>query len=148
MWYIWLIIAGVFFVAEIITVGFFIFWLGIGALIAMLVSLFTSNLIIQTSVFVISSAILIFFTRPLVNKFVNRSSTVNTNFYSLIGKTGLVIEDISSTLGTGQVKVAGEVWSAKTETDDIIEKGTKVKILEVEGVKLVVTPKVLVSESK
>ena len=148
MWYIWLIIAGVFFVAEIITVGFFIFWLGIGALIAMLVSLFTSNLIIQTSVFVISSAILIFFTRPFVNKFVNKSSTINTNFYSLIGKTGLVIEDISSTLGTGQVKVAGEVWSAKTETDDIIEKGTKVKILEVEGVKLVVTPKVLVSESK
>ena len=68
MWQFWLIAAGIFFVGEIITVGFLIFWLGIAALITMVVSFFTSNLIIQTAVFVISSAILIFATKPLVNK--------------------------------------------------------------------------------
>ena len=68
MWQIWLIAAGIFFVAEIITIGFLIFWLGIGALLAMIVSFFTSNIIIQTAVFVISSTILIFTTKPLVNK--------------------------------------------------------------------------------
>ena len=57
MWYIWLIAAGVFFVVEIMTVGFMIFWLGVAALLACLVSLITSNLIIQTAVFVISSAV-------------------------------------------------------------------------------------------
>ena len=45
MWQIWLIIAGLFFVAEMITVGFLVFWLGVGALFAMVVSFFTSNLI-------------------------------------------------------------------------------------------------------
>ena len=55
MWYVWLIISGLFLVLEMITVGFLVFWLAIGALFAMLVSFFTSNLIIQTTVFVISS---------------------------------------------------------------------------------------------
>ena len=62
MWYIWLIIAGIFLILEIITVGFLVFWLAIGALFAMVVSLFTSNIVIQTAVFVISSIALIFFT--------------------------------------------------------------------------------------
>ena len=68
MWGVWLIAAGIFFIIEIATVGFLIFWLGIGALLAMIVSFFTSNIIIQTAVFVISSTILIFATKPLVNK--------------------------------------------------------------------------------
>lgn len=69
MWQVWLIIAGLFFVGEIATVGFLIFWFGIGALIAMIVSFFTSNIIIQTTIFVISSTILIFATKPFVKKF-------------------------------------------------------------------------------
>ena len=55
MWYYWLILAGMFFVIETITVGFMIFWFSIGALIAMLVSFFTSNVILQSSIFLISS---------------------------------------------------------------------------------------------
>ena len=59
MWQTWLIIAGVCLIIEIMTVGFLIFWLAIGALIAMIVSFFIDNIIIQTTVFVISSAILV-----------------------------------------------------------------------------------------
>ena len=62
MWQIWLIIAGICLIIEIMTVGFLIFWFAIGALLAMVVSFFTNNVIIQTSVFVISSTILIFVT--------------------------------------------------------------------------------------
>ena len=65
MWYIWLILAGVFLIIEIMTVGFLIFWLSIGSLFAMITSLFTDNIVIQTTVFVISSTILIFVTKPL-----------------------------------------------------------------------------------
>ena len=83
MWQIWLIIAGLFFIGEIITVGFLIFWFGIGALIAMTVSFFTANIIIQTTVFVISSAILLFATKPFVKKFVDVKPT-NTNAFSIL----------------------------------------------------------------
>ena len=59
MWYVWLILAGVFVIGEVLTSGFLIFWLGLGALIAMAVSFITDNIIIQTTVFLISSVILI-----------------------------------------------------------------------------------------
>ena len=69
MWSLWLIAAGVFFIVEIATTGFLIFWLGIGALIAMLTSFITESIIIQTITFVISSCILIPLTKPLADKF-------------------------------------------------------------------------------
>ena len=68
MWLVWLIAAGVFFVIEIATIGFLTFWLGIASLLAMVVSFFTANIVIQTSVFVIFSILLILATKPLVNK--------------------------------------------------------------------------------
>lgn len=140
MWQIWLIAAGIFFVAEIITLGFLIFWLGIGALLAMIVSFFTSNIIIQTAVFVISSAILIFATKPLVNRITKNDKTISTNVYSIIGKSGLVIEDINLVECKGQIKVDGEVWSAICNGNSTIQAGTEVKVLEIRGVKALVEP--------
>lgn len=96
MWQIWLIIAGVCLIIEIMTVGFLIFWFSIGALVAMIASFFTDNIIIQTSVFVISSSILIFATKPFVKKFANTKNNIPTNVYSTIGKTGIVTKDIDS----------------------------------------------------
>ena len=63
MWQFWLIVSGIFFIGEIITIGFLLFWFAIGALLAMISSFFTDNLIIQTSIFVISSGLLLFFTK-------------------------------------------------------------------------------------
>ena len=139
MWQIWLIASGIFFIIEIFTVGFLIFWLGVAALIAMVVSLFIDNIIIQTTVFVISSGLLILTTRPLVNK-IARKDTIPTNVYSLVGKKGIVIEDIDWAKGTGQIKTEGEIWSAKTKEQINIKKGTEVEIESIEGVKAFVKP--------
>ncbi len=139
MWYIWLILAGVFVIGEVLTAGFLIFWLGIASLIAMAVSFITDNIIIQTTVFLISSVILILATKPLVKKFA-KVETTKTNAFSLIDKKGIVTKDISSINSTGQVKVEGELWSATGENDIEISKGTEVKIKEIKGVKLIVTP--------
>ena len=68
MWYYWLILAGIFLTIEIINSGFLIFWFAIGALIAMIISIFTSNVVIQASIFLIVSVILLFATRPFVQK--------------------------------------------------------------------------------
>ena len=139
MWQIWLIASGVFFIIEIFTVGFLIFWLGIGALLAMLISFLTNNIIIQTAVFVISSGILIFATKPLVNK-LTKTETVPTNVYSIVGKKGIVIEDIDWSTGTGQIKSEGEIWSAKTNEQINIPKGTEIEIESIDGVKVIVKP--------
>ena len=136
MWQVWLIIAGLFFIGEIITVGFLVFWFGVGALIAMIVSFFTSNIIIQTSVFVISSAILLLATKPFVKKFVDVKPT-KTNAFSIIGKKALVTKEINSH-SVGQIKINGEVWSAESQNEDTIPVGSEVDILEISGVKAIV----------
>ena len=138
MWQIWLIISGICFIIEIITVGFLVFWFGIGALIAMVSSFFISNIYIQTLIFVISSALLIFFTKPLVKKFVDKDKVLPTNAYSIIGHKAIVIKQIDPMLGTGQIKVGTEVWSAKTDSDEIIPENTEVKVTQIDGVKAVV----------
>ena len=139
MWKLWLIIEGLFFVGEIATVGFLIFWFGIGALIAMIVSFFTSNIIIQTTIFVISSTILIFATKPFVKKFADVKKT-NTNVYSIIGKKALVIKTIDPIHSVGQIKINGEVWTAESENNQVIDEGSEVEILEINGVKAIVKP--------
>lgn len=140
MWQIWLIIAGICLIIEIMTVGFLIFWFAIGALLAMVVSFFTNNVIIQTSVFVISSTILIFATKPFVKKFANNKNAIQTNVYSTVGKIGIVTKDIDSLQSLGQVKVGGEIWSAIGLDDMNIPQGTEVEIKEIKGVKAIVAP--------
>ena len=137
MWQFWLIVAGLFFVGEIFTLGFLIFWFGIGALFAMIVSFFTTNIIIQTTVFLITSTIFILATKPLVKKFVDVKKT-NTNVLSIIGKKALVIKDIDPIHSSGQIKLNGEVWSAETENDEIIKEGSEVEVLKINGVKAIV----------
>ena len=137
MWHIWLILAGVFFVIEAFTIGFLVFWFGVGALLAMIISLFTDNIIIQSAVFIISSTVLLFFTRPFVNKFAENKET-QTNAFSIIGKKGIVTKTIDPISGQGQIKVGTEVWSAKSKNDVKIEQGLEVDVLEIDGVKAVV----------
>lgn len=143
MWYLWLIAAGIFFVVEMATTGFLIFWLGVGSLIAMITSFITDNIFIQTVSFVITSVALIPLTKPLVKKYIDDGKTTVTNANRLIGEVGIVTVDINSLEASGQVKVNGEIWSAKA--DENIATGTEVEILRIEGVKLIVKPRITAS---
>lgn len=135
MWHIWLILAGISFILEIITTGFFVFWFGIGALLAMLVSFFVDSPMIQTTVFIISSSFLIILTKPLVDKIAGNKKVVLTNAYTIIGKTALVTEEINTINGIGQVKIGNEIWSAKSLDGEIISKDSNVEIVAIDGVK-------------
>ena len=138
MWSIWLIIAGIFFIGEIMTVGFLLFWFGFGSLAAMIVSFFTTNIIIQTSVFLIISVLLLLITKPFVKKFVDKKPTVITNAYNIIGKKAIVLEDIDPIQSKGLVKIGTETWSAESEEDEKISKDTEVEVTAIKGVKAVV----------
>lgn len=140
MWYIWLIAAGVFFIFEIATVGFLIFWLGIGSLLAMIVSFFTDSLPVQMAVFVVSSCILIPLTKPLIDKYINKGDSLKTNVFSLINKHGVVTMEIDPIEATGQVKINGEIWSAASFDNTKIFVGTEVEVIKLDGVKVFVSP--------
>ncbi len=140
MWKLWLIFSGIFLIIEIGTAGFLVFWFAIGSLIAMIASFFVENVVVQTAIFVISSTILLFATRPFVNKFAKTAYTNKTNAFSIEGKTAKVIQTIDPIEGKGQIKIDGEIWSAKSLDNTCISEDTKVIVEKIDGVKAIVKP--------
>ncbi|SCG82340.1 hypothetical protein DW1_0732 [Proteiniborus sp. DW1] len=137
---LWLIAAVAFGFIEAITLGIATIWFSIGALIAWVVSLFETPLWVQIVVFLVSSSVLLYFTRPIAQKFLKIGHT-KTNAETIKGKTGIVIKEIDNIQGTGQVKVAGQIWSAKSFSDEKITEGNIIEIVDIQGVKLVVKQK-------
>ena len=134
---IWLIASAIMFILEIVTISFLLFFPALGAFLAFLCAIFGASIQVQIITFVISSILLIAFIRPIVTKFF-KAKDVAMNSESVIGKNAVVIKEIDNLHGKGQVKVAGEIWSAVSSTDENIEEGSTVIILKIEGVKLIV----------
>lgn len=133
----WLILCGLCLIIEIFTVSFLMFFPGVGAFFAFIASLLGANTTVQCIIFAVSSALMIIFVRPLVTKlFKTKDVAMNSN--ALIGKSGVVLKDIKGNEKVGQVKVAGEIWSAVCEDDVFIAKDSKITVLTISGVKLVV----------
>jgi len=134
----WLVAMVVLLAVEAAVPGLVSIWFAVGALAALLSSLFGAPLWLQLLWFVVVSVLALWLTRPLVKKYVN-SRVQPTNADSLIGRDCVVTEEIDNIRGLGAVKVRGQVWTARTGSDD--EKaavGDVVRVLRIEGVKLIV----------
>ena len=95
----------------------------------------------QLAIFIISSAILLALTFPLVRKRINVKRVATNNDLD-IGQSASVIEEINHDKGTGRVTLNGVDWSAVPENEnDVIPKGSIVTVKEVQGAKLVVAVK-------
>lgn len=136
----WLILLAFLILVEIITLGLTTIWFAGGALVAFIVSLFYDNLLVEIILFILVSLVLLFFTRPVVKKYFNSTRT-KTNYEALIGKEALVTATIDNITNSGWANVNGLEWSARSVDGEIIEKGTKVIIESISGVKLMVSIK-------
>lgn len=132
---IWLAAAVAFGVLELITAPLVCIWFCGGALAAALTSVFTQSVFITATVFVVVSALLLVFTRPLIKSRIS-PKIQPTNADRIIGKEAIVVEAIDPIENKGQIKVDGQVWSAKCEYP--LKMGEKVIISSIEGVKAVV----------
>ena len=135
-WIIWLIVAAFFFILEIATEGFLVFWFGIGAVASIGTSFLTENISIQIAVFAVVSILLVLSTRKLTDKM--KPKEVPTNVYTILGKKAVVSQAIDNLKGSGQIKIDGDIWSAKSESDEPIEEGASVEILNIDAVRAVV----------
>ena len=94
----------------------------------------------QLIAFTAVSGICLSAVRPMAMRHLNSRKTA-TNADRVIDKEGLVIETIDNRLPTGQVRVAGQVWTARAADDHtIIPQGSTVIIRQIQGVKLIVEP--------
>ena len=134
---IWLLIAIVLVVIEAVTVGLFTIWFAVGSVVAMFAALLSAELWLQIVLFSAVSILMLIFTKPLVKKRLMVKEE-KTNADRIIAKEATVTEAIEPNAATGQVKVMGQVWSAKAELP--IAVGEKVVVTAIEGVKAVVAP--------
>lgn len=139
LWAIWLILCGTFLLIEIFNISFLLIWPGFGSFFAFIASVLGAPVEIQIAVFAISTTIMIIFMKPLTKKLFKNKDNTKMNNDAMIGKKGIVIKEINSTEEVGQVKVAGELWSAITINDEKIKINEIVKVTKVDGVKLIVT---------
>ena len=138
---VWLAVAIVLLVVEIITLGLTTIWFAGGALVACVAAALQADFLVQMILFLVVSVVMLFFTRPVDMRYMNKNRT-KTSSESLVGEEGVVLKEINNLKASGQVQLNGIEWTARAENmEDVIEKGAIVCIKKIEGVKLIVTRK-------
>lgn len=139
MWLIWFIIFVLLLILELFNGQFVLLCFSLASFITMIISLIGLSFEVQLATFILSLLIIFFKIRPLMLKhFISHGKQVQTNVEALIGKKGIVIEDIIPHQKVGRIKIEGEDWMA-ISVDQEITEGTLVKILGVDGAKLIVS---------
>ncbi len=134
---VWLIVLVALVAGEAITVGLTFIWFAVGALGGLLVAVLGGPIWLQVVVFLLLSAVTLVLVRPLAAKVLTPGISP-TNADRIISQIALVTEEIDNIAQTGQVKLSGQVWTARSENGDIIPAQTRVRILRIEGVKVFV----------
>ncbi|WP_435300145.1 NfeD family protein [Timonella sp. A28] len=140
VWWIWVIIAIVLIVAEMLTLDLVLLMLAGGALSAALASeLGVESFIAQAIIWaVVSLLLLAFLRRWMLDKLRLRTDLPETNAQGYIGKDGVTVTEVTGT--GGRIKFRGEVWTARSLSHEAISNGTHVKIVEIDGATAVVEP--------
>ena len=134
----WLLLAAIFILFEIVSLGLTTIWFAGGTFVAAIVAACGANVPLQVLCFVVVSVLLLIFTRPIAVKHLD-SKIEKTNAEALIDKNAVVLSDINNMESMGKVKVNGMEWTARAREDSlIIPKGETVRIVAIEGVKLIV----------
>ncbi len=139
---LWIGIAIVLGIVEVETAQFVSIWGAIGAIVTAFPAYLGVNFEVQLLVFAITTVLLLILTRPFVSK-IAKPKVVHTNAKMVIGCVGIVTEQIDNESDLGRATVNGISWTARAEKDDVlITPSTKVEVLAIEGVKLIVRPKI------
>lgn len=137
MGYVWLFLTVLFGVLEAVTVQIVSIWFAGGSVCAMIAYALGASEAVQIGVFVLSSAILLLLTRPIVRK-MTENKKVSTNADSVIGKTAVVTKKTDELGLSGEAKVGGRIWTICSSDGQPVYEDEKVTVERIEGVKLIV----------
>ena len=133
-WAIWILLAVVLAVGEIMTLGFFLAPFAVGALLGAVADLAGAGLIVSLIVFLLSSMLLFGLVRPIARRHMRTPAQLRTGTAALVGQTAIVTERIVNDEGSGAVKLEGELWTARAyDGDEVIEAGSRVHVIEIRG---------------
>ena len=137
MWWLWMVLAAILVVGEVFTAGFFLLWFGIGAAVAGVLALLGLGAAWQWGSFVVVSGVLFGVSRRFAERF-SAKQPPGIGADRLIGKSGVVLEDIDNINNIGRVRLDKEEWRAESDTADIIPTGTRVEVVKLDGTHVVV----------
>ena len=137
MGWIWIAVIVIAFVVELLTDQLISIWFVPGAIIATVLAFCDVEPIWQILVVLVTAALGIVFAKTVLVKKL-RSSIVKTNIDAIIGERCVVTEKIDNYVGCGQVKVKGQIWSARSvDESTVFEPGEVLVVVAIEGVKLI-----------
>lgn len=134
---LWLLAMIILFVIEGITLNLTTIWFAIGSAAGFILSMTGFSQTTQICTFLAISFVLFIFTKPFIEKKL-KVQKQPTNCDMLIGCEAVVTKDISPEEFAGEIKVKGRIWSAVSADSSPICAGDKVRIISIDGVKLVV----------
>lgn len=138
--YIWAVVIIVAVFVEASTAQLVCIWFVAGALAAMISAFLKASFAFQVIIFLVVTIAALFLTRPLVRK-ITQFKKEDTNAGRYVGKEGFVTAEINNTKNSGLVSVMGTIWSAKSESGEILFENELIEVVKIEGVKLVVKKK-------
>lgn len=130
-WVVWTIVAAVCAGAEAVTLTLILGFVAVAAAIALLVAVVGGPVAAQLIAFIASTAALVGFVRPIAKAHLHRPA-ITTGVDALVGKRAIVLERVD--LHHGQVRIDGEVWTARPYLEDqVLEPGTSVDVVKIQG---------------
>ena len=140
-WVLWIVLAVILAVGEVLTVGFFLAPFAVGALAAAALDGACVGSGGQFAAFVAGSLLLLGVVRPIARRHVTLPPALRTGTAALVGETATVVDRIANAESVGTVRLKGQVWTARTYDDDEapIEPGTRVHVMEIRGATALVT---------
>lgn len=137
-WVAWMIAAGVLAVGEMLSLSFFLGPIAVAAVAAGLVALAGAGLALQLLVFIVASVASLAVLRPIARRHTRTPAQIRTGTAALVGASAVAIERVDA--GGGAVKLAGEVWTARSfDEDEVIEPGKRVQVIQIEGATAIVS---------
>jgi len=140
-WIIWLIVAAVLGVAELLTTTLAFGLLAVAAVVAAVVGGFHIGLTWQLAAFVVAAGAGLGVVRPIAMKHLKQPPALRTGTAALVGRPAVVLEEVSD--HGGRVRIGGEEWSSRLYMEDSepIKVGTKVDVMQIVGATALVYPR-------
>jgi membrane protein implicated in regulation of membrane protease activity len=140
-WIVWLIVAAVLGVAELLTMTFAFGLIAVAALVAAAVGAFHLDLGVQLAAFVVAAGAGLGIVRPVAIRHLKQAPMLRTGVAALVGRSAIVLEEVNE--HSGRVRIEGEEWSSRPYLDEslVIPVGTKVDVMQIKGATALVYPR-------
>jgi membrane protein implicated in regulation of membrane protease activity len=134
LWLIWLVVAVGLAVGEMLTTSFYLAPFAGGALVAALLAGVGLGAAVSVPAFLVVSVLLLTTLRPIARRHVSMPARIRTGTDRLVGTTAVVLEEVHNDAGTGQVRIDGDVWTARAyDEDEHFPAGARVQVIEIRG---------------